>query len=130
MGLPQLAALLAALLMFGVAIFQVALAMRAPYGAYAWGGKAKGVLPERLRRGSGLAAVLLVAMACLVLIRGGLIYPQWQPAMVVAVWMIFLLMVMNTFANLHSLSAEERRVMAPLTAAIAVLLAVLQLSVS
>lgn len=128
MTFTQIAALLAAVLLAGVAVFQAALALGAPYGAFAWGGKAQGALPERLRRGSALAAVFLVAMAAIVLVRGGLIYPQWQRAMVIAVWVIFLFMVVNTFANLKSASAVERRVMAPLTAVVALLLAYLQLT--
>jgi len=128
MSLVPLAAGIAALLLAGVAIFQFALALGAPLGAYAWGGRHAGALPDRLRVGSGLSALILLALAAIVLIRGGIIYPAWQGAMGVAVWVVFLFMVVNTFANLRSESVGERRVMAPLTAAIAILLGFVQIS--
>lgn len=123
-----LAASAAAILLLAVAVFQLALALGAPLGAYAWGGENEGVLPRRLRIGSAISAPLLVAMAAIVLIAAGLLLPEWQAEMSWAVWMIFLFMVINTAGNFRSASRGERRVMAPLTLVIAVLLLVVQLS--
>lgn len=126
--MTALAAGLAALLLAAVAAFQAALALGAPFGAYAWGGKHDGPLPERLRFGSAISAPLLLGMAAIILVRGGIIWPTFQPAAVWAVWAIFLFMVINTVANWRSESPKERRVMTPLTLAIAVAILVLQLS--
>lgn len=128
MALPQTAALIAALLLACVAVFQAALALGAPLGGYAWGGRHPGVLPARLRRGSAISAVVLIALAAIALIRGGLIYPEWQRQMVIAVWVIVLFMVINTLGNSRSKSVGERRVMTPLTALIGALLIYVQVS--
>lgn len=128
MTLPQLAALGAALLLGAVGIFQAALALGAPCGEYAWGGRIAGVLPDRLRRGSAISAVVLVSLATIVLISIGLIYPEWQRQMVLAVWIIVVFMVVNTLGNWRSESIAERRVMTPLTALIGALLIYVQLS--
>ena len=116
-----IAAWIAAILMTAVAMFQVALALGAPLGAYAWGGQNRGVLPPRLQLGSAISAPILLALAIMVLIRAGVVYPAWSEAMAWPVWIVFLFMVMNTFANFRSDSAEERRVMTPITAVLAVL---------
>jgi hypothetical protein len=116
-----IAAVAAALLMVAVAIFQVALALGAPFGAYAWGWTHPGVLPPRLQLGSALSAPLILAMALIVLIRAGVIYPAWSEAMRWPAWIIFGFMVLNTVANSRSGSEKERRVMAPVTLVLALL---------
>jgi hypothetical protein len=118
----------AALLLAAVSVLQAALALGAPLGAYAWGGEHDGVLPGRLRRGSAVSAPLLLAMAGIVLIRAGLILPEWRPGMDWAVWLIFLFMVVNSGANWRSKSRQERMVMTPVTVAIAALLLYVQLT--
>ena len=116
-----LAAWIAAVLITGVAVFQLALALGAPLGAYAWGGGHRGVLPPRLQLGSALSAPLLLGFAIMVLIRAGVVYPAWSAAMTWPVWILFMFMVLNTVANSRSPSPEERRTMTPLTAALALL---------
>ena len=57
---------IAAVLLSGMAGFQIALAAGAPWGAAAWGGASPGVLPRGLRvssAGSGLVYVLLAVAA-------------------------------------------------------------------
>lgn len=66
---PRAAALLAATGFFGVACFQVSLALGAPWRRAAWGG-AQAVLPQGLRVASALAAVFLIGAALIVLRRG------------------------------------------------------------
>jgi hypothetical protein len=111
----------AALLMVAVAVFQAALALGAPFGAYAWGGTHPGVLPPRLQLGSALSAPVILAMALIVLIRAGVIYPGWSEAMRWPAWIVFGFMVLNTFANIRSGSDKERRIMAPVTLGLALL---------
>ncbi len=109
-----LAAEIAAILFAGLAIFQAALALGAPLAAYAWGGAHEGVLPDRLRMGSALSAPLLVALGAMVLVRARVIYPDWSGELSIAIWVVFLFLVINTSANFRSQSARERRVMFPL----------------
>jgi hypothetical protein len=123
-----LAGLVAALLLCAIAVFQIALALGAPLGAYAWGGEHPGVLPRRLRTGSAVSAPLLLAMAVIVATSAGLILPEWRRDLSWATWLIFLFMVINTGANWRSKSRQERRLMTPVTLVIAALLLVVQFS--
>lgn len=68
------AAILAVVLIAIVAVFQLALALGAPLGAAAWGGRNQGVLPTRLRIASGLVAIVVYPLIALyVLASAGLI---------------------------------------------------------
>ena len=97
---------IAALLLSGMAGFQIALAAGAPWGAAAWGGTNPGVLPRGLRvssAGSGLVYVLLaVAARILPVASGG--------------------MVVGTVMNLASPSKIERTLWTPVAAALAAVL--------
>jgi hypothetical protein len=55
----------------GVAGFQTALALGAPWGAAAWGGEHPGVLPPRLRAASAAGAVLWIGAATVAVGLGG-----------------------------------------------------------
>jgi hypothetical protein len=55
----DLAAIVAAALLTVVAIFQIALALGAPLGDAAWGGRHQGVLPRGLRVASALAGIVI-----------------------------------------------------------------------
>ncbi len=122
------AALVAAVLLVGLAVFQSALALGAPLGRYAWGGRHQGALPPRLQLGSALAVPLLLGMAMIVMIRARLIYPDLATRMAWPNWAVFLYLVINLFANLRSESRDERRVMAPLALVLAVLVAYVAIS--
>jgi hypothetical protein len=50
----------------GVAVFQTALALGAPWGAAAWGGAHRGVLPRGLRAASAVGAIGWVAASAVV----------------------------------------------------------------
>jgi TRAP-type uncharacterized transport system fused permease subunit len=121
MSLVGLAAGLAALLLVGLALFHAALALGLPYGRLAWGGESNGALPPRLQWGSALMVPVLLAMALIVLIRVGILYPHLASAMVWPHWAVFFFLVVNTFANFRSDSRDERRIMGPLAAATAAL---------
>jgi hypothetical protein len=109
-----IAALLAALLLFGFAIFHGALALGAPWAAFAWGGQATaGPLPPRLQLGSTIIAPFIAAMGVLLLIRGGWIYADLASTLVWPVWTIFLFVVTQMFGALRSASRQERRYMTP-----------------
>jgi hypothetical protein len=54
-----------AVLACGVGVFQVALALGAPWGGAAWGGANSGVLPAAFRVASGVSAVLWAVVAAI-----------------------------------------------------------------
>jgi hypothetical protein len=124
------AAVLAAVLILGMAGFQAALALGAPFGAHVLGGGHPGVLPSRLRAFSAIAAAILVGAALVILARAGAI--GWPAAatgvLVPASWAIAALLGLNTLGNLASKSRLERTLFAAVTAALAVLSAYVAMS--
>ncbi len=99
-----------------LALFQLALALGAPWGAAAWGGGSEGVLPAHLRIASGVAAVLWGWAALVVAGRslGGV--GQRRVLLVLGV-----LSLVSLAANLASPSAVERAIWAPVALVMAVL---------
>ena len=67
-----------ALVLFGIAIFQVLLASGKPWGLYARGGNHPGRLPKNLRIGSAVSSVIFLLVGSVVLIEGGVIIPDWK----------------------------------------------------
>lgn len=105
----------------GIACFQVALALGAPLGRAAWGGKQR-VLPVRLRIGSAVAAVIWIVGTLIVLGRTGFdvvslprSVERWGS------WLFFGLLVVGTLMNAVSSSRWERFVWAPVSLVLSVL---------
>ena len=117
------AAIVATGLFLAMSAFQAALAAGAPLGAHVLGGRQSGTLPSRLRLFSGIAAVLLLAFAFIVLARAGVIGSAAGAAgfLAVACWIVAGFLVLNTLSNLASKSRLERTVLAGTTAVLAVL---------
>jgi hypothetical protein len=108
---------IAALLLSGMAAFQIALAAGAPWGAAAWGGANPGVLPRGLRvssAGSSLVYVLLAVAA-----RSTLMPAQLRRRLLTVASGG---MVVGTVMNLASKSNLERTLWTPVAAALAVVL--------
>jgi hypothetical protein len=124
------AAVVAAILFIGMAAFQASLALGAPLGAHVLGGRNPGVLPNRLRAFSAIAAAILVGGALVILARAGAIgWPAGAAGLLIpAAWAIAAFLVLNTLGNLASKSRLERTVFAATTAALAVLSAYVALS--
>jgi hypothetical protein len=124
------AAVLAAVLFLGMAAFQASLALGAPLGAHVLGGRNPGVLPNRLRAFSAIAAAILVAGALVILARARAIgWPAGATGLLIpAAWAIAAFLVLNTLGNLASKSWLERTVFAAVTAALAVLSAYVAVS--
>jgi hypothetical protein len=122
------AAVLAAVGFMGIAVFQVALALGAPLGRAAWGG-ANRVVPPRLRRASGVAAVVWLLAAVLILARAGVIdLPVPTIVLVIGAWALVVLSGLGALVNLASSSPWERFGWAPYAATMAVLSIVVALS--
>ena len=103
-----------------LACFQLLLAAGAPMGVAAWGGAHEGRLPAGLRVGSGVS-VLAYAAAVVVVLRCGGFAVRWVPRSVACVgtWVLAVLLVLGTLANLASGSPWERFLLAPVTVILA-----------
>lgn len=107
-------------IIFGLIVFQVALAVGAPLGAFAWGGAHSGVLPKRLRVASLVSVVMYVLLAVVVLDRAGMTAVFPMSFVPVAVWVVFGYLCLGVVMNAVSRSRRERFVMTPTAAALAV----------
>jgi hypothetical protein len=114
MRLPKsLAGPLAATGLAGIACFQTALALAAPWGQAAWGGGQTN-LPPPLRIGSAISAVVLALAALVVLARAG----YWGPARAMGVfrwgtWALVPILALSALGNFASTSRWENLLMGP-----------------
>ncbi|HET9261236.1 MAG TPA: hypothetical protein VFP42_14030 [Acidimicrobiia bacterium] len=106
----EIAAIVAAVLMGVVAVFQLALALGAPAGFAAWGGWHEGVLPTRLRVASGVVGLIVYpALMVYVLATAGVIDATWVPVRGrLGMWILTVIFTVGGFANLASRSRRER----------------------
>jgi hypothetical protein len=88
------------------------------------------MLPPPLRAASGVAAILLLTRAVVVLARARAFPtpPSVEGVLAIARWVLAGFLVLNTLANLASNSKVERTVFAGMTALLAVLSASVALS--
>lgn len=119
-SLSRIAAVAAATGFVGVAIFQLSLALGAPWGHAAWGG-AHAQLPAGLRIGSALSAALLLVAAFIVLGRVG----YWASGVPFGVfrwgtWALVLAMTLSALGNFASSSRWENFLMGPVALLLAV----------
>jgi hypothetical protein len=116
-----IAALIAVALIGALVAFQLALALGAPYGAAAWGGRSPGVLPQGLRIASAVVGLVMYpAIAATVLAAGGVIDDGWLPIdPTIAMWALAAFFGLGAVVNAVSRSAPER-VWAPVSAVLAV----------
>ncbi len=105
-----LAAVIGFVLLALVAVFQAGLALGAPWGAAAWGGRNPGTLPRPLRVASGIAALLLYPLTALILLASaGVIEADWLPIQGSTVmWVLAVLLGIGAVMNLISRSPPER----------------------
>ncbi|MDJ1113126.1 hypothetical protein [Microbacterium dauci] len=103
-----------------LAVFQIALALGAPLGRFAWGGQHR-VLPTGLRIGSAVSVIIYALIATIAWDRVGAIdvFPDGVAA--VAAWVVFAYFVLGIVMNAISRSVPERVVMVPVTLVLAVL---------
>ncbi|MFB6610317.1 hypothetical protein ACFCVO_08360 [Agromyces sp. NPDC056379] len=103
-----------------LALFQLALALGAPFGHFAWGGQHR-VLPARLRIGSAAAIVIYAVIAALALDRAGAIDVVSDVVSTVGMWVVFGYFVLGIATNAISRSKPERYTMTPVVTVLAVL---------
>ena len=107
------AAIIYSILTALVVAFQLALALGAPWGAYAMGGANPGQLPPSLRVAAVIQALILALLACIVLARAGLLLPRWAKRSHRLVWVAVAIAAVSSVLNLITPSAGERLIWAP-----------------
>jgi hypothetical protein len=121
----ETAAVIAVALLSVILGFQAALALGAPWGAAAWGGRHPGVLPTGLRIASTIAAIAVYPLIIgIVLASADLIDVDWLPAGAGAMWLLTGVFALGVLANGASPSRVER-MWAPVSAVIAICCAVI-----
>ncbi len=107
-------AIIFCVLLSGLAIFQLALALGAPLGHFAWGG-AHAKLPANLRIGSLIAIAIYALIALIILERAGLtrVFPEAAIPSIGA-WVAVAYLALGIPMNAISRSKPERFTMTPL----------------
>ncbi|WP_339817333.1 hypothetical protein MKZ15_18625 [Paenibacillus sp. FSL R7-0216] len=96
-----------------VILFQIALALGAPWGRFAMGGKYPGRFPIYMRVIALFQAVVLAFLGLIVLSRSELAVNQWYEFSLSAVWFVVAFSVLSSIMNLISRSKGERAIWAP-----------------
>jgi len=110
-----MAAIVFSILTAFVIAFQVALALGAPWGEMAMGGRFPGRLPPRMRVAALIQSILLFFVAFIVLTRAGLVLENMLEYSTVAIWVVVALCAVSTIMNTITPSVKERTVWAPVT---------------
>ncbi len=113
MDLTEVAAIAYAIATVGVIAFQVALALGAPWGAYAMGGSNPGSFPPKLRVAALLQAVVLAFLAVVVLSDAGLAIVSLSEAIPWLIWGVVAFSAISVVLNSISRSSVERRIWVP-----------------
>jgi hypothetical protein len=108
-----------------LAVFQLALALGAPWGRFAWGGQQPGVLPAGFRIASGFSILICAVMAALALDRGGVVDVVPDAVSRVGMWVVFAYLTLGVAMNAISRSKHERYAATPVALAGAILALIL-----
>lgn len=108
-----LAALVFATVAAGVVAFQVALALGAPWGAYAMGGGHPGRFPPAMRAAALVQGAIIAVLGLAVLSSAGLVAPALAEAIPWAAWVAVAFSAVSVLLNAISRSAGERRTWVP-----------------
>ncbi len=111
--LTRAAALVYTAFTAGAVAFQVGLALGAPWGAYAMGGRFDGAFPPRMRLAAVVQAVVLAALALTVLSAAGIVAGGLVEEFPWLAWVPVAFSVVSLVLNAISPSAGERRVWVP-----------------
>ena len=105
---PRTAAVIVAAGLLFIAVFQLALALGAPFGRAAWGG-AHDRLPTRLRRSSAVAVVIWLIATAVVLARADYVtLPGPAEIATAGTWVVVVLLGLGAIVNVASSSPWER----------------------
>ncbi len=96
-----------------VILFQLALALGAPWGEYALGGRFPGKLPPGLRVATLIQILVLLFFAVIVLSWSGLAFSAFYSFSRGAIWFVVGFFVLGSILNLITPSKGERLLWAP-----------------
>lgn len=96
-------------------LFQLALALGAPWGEFAMGGKYPGKFPSKIRIAAVFQLLILVFFGTIGLIRSGFILSPFYEFSTKAIWFVVGFFVLGTVMNLITPSKKERNIWAPVT---------------
>jgi hypothetical protein len=113
MDVASVAAVVFAVVAGGAVLFQVALALGAPWGAYAMGGSFAGQFPPRMRAAAVVQAAVIAALIMVVLSEAGLALPSVVAAVPWLIWIVVAFSALSLVLNAMSRSAGERRIWVP-----------------
>ena len=116
MAMPKYAAILFAVASTGVALFQLALALGAPWGELTLGGRWRGRLPGAIRVMPLVSAALLAFFSAVLLARAGFgphALEQFSPALA---WVVVAYCALGCIANTITPSRRERLLWLPVVA--------------
>ena len=114
--LPVLAARAAAVVLLGIAVFQVALVFGAPWGAYTQGGETEGALGTSGRVLAAVSCALLLVMAAAILarVREGPLANAPGRLVTALAWLTTIYSALAVVLNLATQSSSERAVFGPI----------------
>ncbi len=120
---PVLAARAAAVVMAGVAAFQVALVVGAPWGAYTQGGETDGALDSSGRVVAAVSCAILLVMAAAILarVREGPLKNAPGGLVTALAWFTTIYAALTVVLNLATQSSSERAVFTPIAIVLFVL---------
>jgi hypothetical protein len=122
------AAVVFAAITSGVVLFQLALALGAPWGEYAMGGGSPGRFPPAMRVAAVAQALLLALVAVVVLADARLILPWLASTLPWLIWLVVAFAAVSVVLNTLTPSAPERRLWVPVTLAMLVTSLIVALS--
>lgn len=111
--MATVAALVFAVAAGGVVAFQAALALGAPWGAYAMGGAVPGRFPPPMRVAAAVQGVLIAVLAVVVLSEAGVVAPDLAAGLPWLAWVAVVVSALAVVLNSISRSAGERRIWVP-----------------
>lgn len=116
MPLFAIAALVYASVTVAAVLFQFALALGAPWGAYALGGRFPDRLPVRMRVAAVVQGAVLLLLAAAVLARAGLAFGGLLPETSWSIWVVVAFSAVSLVLNSITPSLRERSIWAPVAA--------------
>ncbi len=100
----------------GVILFQIGLALGAPWGAYAMGGANPGRFPPALRVAAAVQAIVIALLAVVVLSDADLVLPAVADEFGWLIWLAVGFSAVSVVLNAITRSPVERRLWLPVTA--------------
>lgn len=115
MQVATLAAIIFALVAIGIIAFQLALALGAPWGAYAMGGAFPGRYPPAMRLAAVAQAAVVALIGIGVLSAAGVMPPALTSGLPWFAWVAVAISGLAVVLNAISRSAGERRIWVPVS---------------